>query len=210
MIGLIKYDLMQIYSGIKGGFVALYLAFMAVLNVFGGTGNIFSMIIIFVFAMFGIAAFNYEEAYHWDRYVAALPVSGRQIVLARYGMIGICMAAGVAASLLLGCISMIAGTMELSMTDYVLLLVQCLAIAVLYMEIMVPVMYRFGAERGRIIMLVLFMIFFGILTALGTLTYEWTQMIPVYRITLLIAVAAAVLLPLSIAVSVRIRTKKAF
>ena len=70
MKGLMKYDLMQIAGGVKGSFVVLYLIILAILNVFSNDGNMFSYIVIFIFTMFGIAAFNYEEAYHWDRYKA--------------------------------------------------------------------------------------------------------------------------------------------
>ena len=75
MTGLIKYDLLQICSGVKGGFVALYLVFMAVLDIVNDVGSMFSYIFVFVSAMFGIASFSYEENYHWNRYTASLPVS---------------------------------------------------------------------------------------------------------------------------------------
>lgn len=210
MKGLMKYDLMQIAGGVKGSFVVLYLIILAILNVFSNDGNMFSYIVIFIFTMFGIAAFNYEEAYHWDRYKAALPISNRQIVLARYGMIGISMAAGVAASLLLGSISVIAGTMELPLTDWILSLVQCVAIAVLYLEIMIPVMYRFGSEHGRVIMLLLFIVFFGAVCGLGVITDEWGLLITVYTATMIIIGAAVVLLPVSISASIRVQSKKEF
>ncbi|MDO5784352.1 MAG: ABC-2 transporter permease [Eubacteriales bacterium] len=210
MRGLMKYDLMQICSGIKGAFVALYLILLAVLNVFSSDGNLFSYIVVFISAIFGIAAFSYEEADHWNRYKAALPVSNSQIVLARYGMLGICMAVGIIASLALGAISGVAGTMELAMTDWLLSLVQCVIVAVLYLEIMIPVMYRFGSERGRIIMLLLFLIFFGALCGIGSIAYEWERLVTVYTSTLFMAGVAAVLLPVSISASIRIQAKKEY
>lgn len=210
MKGLIKYDLMQICGGVKSSFILLYIIVLAILNVFSDGGNMFSYIILFVFAMFGISAYTYEETYHWDRFTAALPLSNRQIVLARYGMVGIFLATGVAASVLLGLISVVAGTMELSLADWALSLVQCMAVAVLYMEIMFPVMYRFGSERGRVVMLLLFVLLFSGMCVLGAFSYVWTYMITVYSVTLALIVAAIVLLPVSIVVSVRIRAKKEF
>lgn len=214
MMGLIKYDLMQITSGVKGAFVALYLILLAVLNVFSSDGNLFSYILVFIFIMFGIAAFSYEEADCWDKYKAALPVSSRQIVLARYGMLGVCLVTGIAASLILGAISAVAGTMGLTMSDWALSLIQCIVIAVLYLEIMIPVMYRFGSERGRIIMLLLFLLFFGAACGLSmmssTVFDAWGNLITVYTSTLFFAGVAVVLLPVSISAAIRIQSKKEF
>ena len=105
---------------------------------------------------------------------------------------------------------MIAGTMELPLTDWILSLVQCVAIAALYLEIMIPVMYRFGSERGRVIMLLLFIVFFGTVCGLGAIADEWELLITVYTATMIIIGAAVVLLPVSISASIRVQSKKNF
>ena len=210
MKGLIKYDLMQISSGLKGGFFAVYILFMAVLNVFSDTGNMFSYIIILIGAMMGISAFSYEETYRWNRYTAALPVSTRQIVLARYLVVGIFILGGIAASLLLGAVSVIAGTMSLTLSEWMFEMVQWLLICILYQEIMLPIMYRFGAERGRIVMMLLFILLFAAVYALSTLTHLLEQLVVVYSATLALGVVIIILLPVSVAVSVGIRRKKEF
>lgn len=210
MKGLMKYDLMQISSGLKGGFFAVYILFMAVLNVFSDTGNMFSYIIILIGAMLGISAFSYEETYHWNRYTAALPVSTRQIVLTRYLVVGIFILGGIAASLLLGAVSVIAGTMSLTVTEWMLEMVQCVLICMLYQEIMLPIMYRFGAERGRIVMMLLFILLFAALYALSTFAHLWQQLATVYSATLALGVVIIILLPVSVAVSIGIRRKKEF
>ena len=210
MKGLIKYDLMQIGCGLKGGFFAVYILFMAVLNIFSDTGNMFSYIIILLGAMMGISAFSYEETYRWNRYTAALPVSTRQIVLARYLVVGIFILGGIAASLLLGAVSVIAGTMSLTVTEWMLEMVQCVLICMLYQEIMLPIMYRFGAERGRIVMMLLFILLFAALYVLNTFTHLWQQAVTIYSVTLVLGAVVILLLAVSIGLSVRIRTKKEF
>ena len=210
MIGLMKNDLMQLLSGIKGGFIVVYLIFIGVMSIFSNVGQLFSYMMIFIFVMFGIAAFTYEETYHWDRYVAALPVSNRQIVLARYGMTGLCMAAGLIAGVILWGVSLISGTGDMTSADWMLSEVQTLVISVLYIEIMIPVMYRFGAERGRVVMLLLFIIFFSAVSVLAELGQEWTRWITVYGITMVLMGAAVILLPVSIMLACGIRAKKEF
>ncbi|MGM9616897.1 ABC-2 transporter permease [Butyricicoccus sp.] len=210
MKGLIKYDVMQITSALKGGFLLVYLICMAILNVFSDAGNMFSYIIIFIGAMWGISSFSYEETYHWNRYTAALPVSTRQIVLSRYLVIGILIFGGVVASLLLGAIPVIAGTMSLTASEWTFSLIQCVLACILYQEIMIPVMYRFGAERGRVMMLLLFIILFAGVYVLGEFVHFGQRMVTIYRLTVVLGAVAVVCLPISIAVSCRIRASKEF
>lgn len=209
MKGLMKYDLMQIGSGLKGGFFVVYFLLMAVFNALSSDGNMFSYILIFISSMFGISAFTYEETYRWNRYTATLPVSTRQIVLARYLVIGIFILGGVGASLLLGAISVIAGTMQLTAAEWMLSMLECLIVCILYQEIILPIMYRFGADRGRIVMMLFFIILFGVLYAAVTLI----DFVPLLTMTYSFIITGAVvivLFPISVVISIRIRAKKEF
>lgn len=216
MPGLIKYDLLQICCGVKGGFVAVYLVFIAVLSMVNDIGSIVSYMFVFVSAMFGIASFNYEETYHWDRYTAVLPVNIRQLVLARYGSIGICIAAGVVSSIVLGAISFASQNTGLDFSQWTMSFLFSLLGAMLYMELLVPIMYRFGPEKGRIIMLVLFMAFFAGLGAFGALVENAAlEQLAVLDISMKYVIAGSViavlaLLPVSVGISVSIRAKKEF
>ena len=216
MTGLIKYDLLQICGGVKGGFVAVYLVFMAVLSLVSDAGSMFSYIFVFLSAIFGIASFSYEESYHWDRYTTALPVSIRQLVLARYGSVSVCIGFGVVACMVLGAISFAAGKTVVTFSDWLVLLVQSLLCAILYMEILIPMMYRFGAEKGRIAMLVLFAALFAALSVVGTVAEEATlEQVAVLDISMKYitagsAVAVLALLPVSVSISAAIRAKKEF
>lgn len=216
MIGLIKYDLIQILSGIKGVFWLVYLIFISVLNVVGDMGNTFSYMLIIVSVMFGVAAFNYDEAYHWDRYTAALPVSTRQIVMARYGTVGACLLIGVISSAIFIGISYLAGNMLMEKMELLLSVLAMLIVSVLYIELMVPIMYRFGAERGRIAVLILFIAFFAMMPMIFSIA-ENTPLdgLAQFQFSLrdiLIGAAAVViiLLPVSMTASIRIRAKKEF
>ena len=80
----------------------------------------------------------------------------------------------------------------------------------LYQEIMLPIMYRFGAERGRIVMMLLFILLFAALYVLSTFTHLWQQAVTIYSVTLVLGAVVILLLPVSIGLSVRIRTEKEF
>ena len=80
----------------------------------------------------------------------------------------------------------------------------------LYQEIMLPIMYRFGAERGRIVMMLLFILLFAALYVLSTFAHLWQQAVTIYSVTLVLGAVVILLLPVSIGLSVRIRTEKEF
>lgn len=93
---------------------------------------------------------------------------------------------------------------------------QTAIVALLYMELMIPAMYRFGAERGRIAMLILFIVLFaaayGIIALVEAASAEQLAILSISLsgMTLIGAVVVLALLPVSIGISARIRSKKEF
>ncbi len=169
----------------------------------------FCYLVVLVGVMFGIASFSYEESCHWNRYVAAMPLSIRQIVLARYGSTAICAVTGVAASVILAGISFATGNASFTVLEWTLWIAQCCIGSV---QILIPVLYRFDAERGRIAMLVIFVAVFALFGAgmeLGAAPQAALAMILPY-LTLILTIAVFALLPVSVGMAVRIRANKEF
>lgn len=150
MKGLVRYDLTQLTGNSKRSFYLLYFAGLIVVSLAVGGGKIFSYMAVMIGCMMGVSFFSYETWYHWDRYCAALPLSNRQIVVSRYISLLITTGCGVLLGFVIGLLSFAAGRMELSWTQWLFSLVQTILAALLYIEIEIPVMYRFGVERGRL------------------------------------------------------------
>ena len=127
-----------------------------------------------------------------------MPLSERQIVVSRYISLLITTGCGVLWGIVIGVLAFATGKMDLTWTQWLLSMVQTVLAALLYMEIEIPVMYRFGVERGRIVNILLFIILFAGVSALAELVFG--------------AVWVVILLcfPVSIAVSMRIRAKKEY
>ena len=89
----------------------------------------------------------YDEREKWDVFAATLPYSRAQIVSCKY-LIGLCLSAGILAVAAVG--QIFRGTSEGNpgfLTMFPVLLSACLlAPAVLY-----PFVFRFGAEKGRVV-----------------------------------------------------------
>lgn len=213
MKGLIRYDLLQLRCGVKGAFVCIYLGVIGVLSFVSDVGSVFSCLFVFLSAMFGVASFSYEEQTDWNRYTSAMPLTVRQIVLARYGSIAVCIALGMAAGALTAALAFVSGTADLAFADWLLLFVNSLLGAILYMECLIPLMYRLGAEKGRIAMLLVFGVLFGALSALANfmeLGVEAQAAQAGLYLTVGFAAVVLALLPVSAALSVRIRAKREF
>lgn len=210
MKGLIKYDLIQLSSSLKGGFIVLYLGIIAVISIFTTTGTTYAYMIVFLSAALGISAFSYEETYHWDRYMAALPVSTKNIVLARYISSFVLLLIGIVCAAVISLLTLWKNSAGVMTEEYVYSLLTCFMLAILYLDLLLPVMYRLGAEKGRIFMLA----FCGII--IGGAFFAADYLLPYFdntssvKIILLCLLVTVLALPVSYLASVKIRMKKEF
>lgn len=119
----------------------------------GNTGFITGMAVL-LGAMIGITTFAYDDQAKWDAYALAMPVSRRDVVLAKYALAVLMALAGAAVAL--DCTYVISlFKPEVRMAEQLTGTLALLGISLVYVSIMLPVVYRFGMERGRIVMLLL-------------------------------------------------------
>lgn len=211
MKGLVKYDLMQLAGTSKKSFYLLYFVGLAAVGVMLGGGTICSYMAVMIGCMTGVSFFSYESWYHWDSYCAAMPLSNRQIVVSRYISLLIVTGCGVLWGIVIGVLALTAGKMDLTWTQWLLSMVQTVLAALLYMEIEIPVMYRFGVERGRIVNILLFIILFAGISSLAELNEMPAAVTSVVQLVFgVVWVVILLCFPVSIAVSMRIRAKKEY
>ena len=211
MKGLVKYDLMQLAGASKKSFYLLYFVGLAAVGVMLGGGTICSYMAVMIGCMTGVSFFSYESWYHWDSYCAAMPLSNRQIVVSRYISLLIVTGCGVLWGIVIGVLALGGGKLDLTWTQWLLSLVQVVLAALLYMEIEIPVMYRFGVERGRIVNILLFIILFAGISALAELNEMPAAVTSVVQLVFgVVWVVILLCFPVSIAVSMSIRAKKEY
>ena len=211
MKGLVKYDLMQLAGTSKKSFYLLYFVGLAAVGVMLGGGTICSYMAVMIGCMTGVSFFSYESWYHWDSYCAVMPLSNRQIVVSRYISLLIVTGCGVLWGIVIGVLALTAGKKDLTWTQWLLSMVQTVLAALLYMEIEIPVMYRFGVERGRIVNILLFIILFAGISALAEINEMPAAVTSVVQLVFgVVWVVILLCFPVSIAVSMRIRAKKEY
>ena len=160
-------------------------------------------IIAIMAAMLPITAMAYDEKAKWDRYALTMPITRRDLVLSKYILgIGFSVIAFIF-NILLNVILGYYPTKEIF-----ILSAAFLGAGLLFLTLVMPVMFKYGVEKGRIVMMI--MIFSP--TAVAVLLQKVNLAPPsqafLDQLVYVIPAVLVVLLGLSILLSVRIYQKK--
>lgn len=115
------------------------------------------MVVVFG-ATLPITVFSYDTLAHWDGYSLTLPVSRRQLVTSKY-LLGLMLST---AGFVLSALINLAGEGPDPQRLWILLPLIFLAGSVLYLSILLPLVYQFGAEKSRLMMMLILILPFGI------------------------------------------------
>ena len=133
----------------------VYLLVMLVISVFNGSfGNIFITIWA---ALLPYTAMAYDERSKWDQMAAMMPYSTRDIVISKYVMGWLCTAAAALFAMAVQLLQTVLGSPLAAFAPMDNLMGCCASLCVL--AITLPLMFRFGVEKGRMAMfLVIFLV----------------------------------------------------
>lgn len=209
MLGLIKKDFLLMKENWKT--IALLILVFSVLS-FDGKNTIY-IIPVFISVMVFMTTFSYDEYNHWDAYVCSFAHGRKQVVCAKY----IASFLFMIASLLLTCL--IAILIRFYNPDFdissihTIMLGLCFCI-VLIESISYPFIFKFGAEKGRILLFVFTILFVVVANLFShyvdvSLFQNWFSLIKHYYFVLG-PVGILILLFGSYQVSKRIYLKKEF
>lgn len=184
MIGLLKKDL---FVADKSSRMLLVLALVfSLIPSMGAFGSTYAMMLAL---MMPITTLAYDERSKWDRYAAMLPYTPGQIVWSKYLLAYIfTLLAGViivAGALLRGIST---GAVDWVETAEISMM---LGVAMLFVTALgLPVLYRFGAEKGRYVMLLVMGVGVGIVLGLRGIFGEVPQL-PAFPLPVVLAGIAA-------------------
>lgn len=150
--------------------------------------------------------FSYDEFYHWENYVAVLPLSRKQVVLARYLSFGLTV---VVFQLVSAVYLLITGSLDANgiSTMFGVLLMQ------IYVGIvLIPVSYKYGTQKGRFIyILLLGLPFLLVIAASGWISsLEQSSAINLMGLMGIVVLVMLILLIVSFRWSVAIISKKEY
>lgn len=199
MKGLIINDFLSLRKLLKS--VAAIIMIFGIL--WGASGNA-SVAVVTVGTLsvtYLLNLFSYDEFYHWNSYAGILPVSKKQLVLARYATFGISsLATLVLAVIYLAVLGSLDGDGWGSIIG--MLLMQVYTAVVL-----IPICYKFGIQKGRMIYILLMVVPFLLVLAMVDLMENKNIVIsreiyPLIGLGAVVLTVAAIMISIKISVSV--------
>lgn len=201
MKGLILKDFYVLIKQMK--FVLLFIAVFALIPQLSYTA--FALVYVSVIPMTALA---YDERSKWNRLELTMPYTRSQIVISKYTL-GILSIAGTTVLVFIG--NYINTGSFMDVTDLKELLF-AICISILTISLLLPALFKFGAEKGRILFILIAVLFSALLVFLnsenGSIFEKFTVLFVQYFY--LIPLFTVVLLALSILISVSIYIKKEF
>lgn len=209
MKGLIYKDLCLLGSVWKSyAFILVMFSALTVTGVYD-VSFLFMMVSV-ILCMYPSTSFSYDELAKWDRFAVSVP-SGRVLVVrAKYGFALLLGAASLVFGLLLSLLAAFLGRMELG--NGLLTCVGGVAGALLINALMLPLLFRFGAQKGRILLIAVVAALAGVLGALlaiGGMTAFGSGLLKSFVLVVL-PVLALLALFVSYRISLGIYQKKEF
>ena len=182
----------------------LYVVLMLIFTVFNGAfGNVF---IVIWAAMLPYTAMAYDERSKWNQLAAMMPYSDRNIVLSKYAFGWLFILAATVASLVLQAALSLVWPAAGSASPAALLLALCVSVCVLALTL--PLMFRFGTERGRLVMFLIIFLVCGSAGAVAGIAPELEGSSSFFVTFSAAALTAVVLTVLSIPLSIRLYRRR--
>ena len=176
--------------------------FLIIILVFSAIPSGFNSAFAVIYAaMMPYTAIAYDERSKWDQMAAMMPYSPRDIVLGKYVFGWLCIAAAMVLSALFqGLLSFLGASLSLALLAMSALSGLCV------LAITLPVMFRFGVEKGRLAMFLIIFLVCGTAGGISSITISEGSgaAFAVQNLLLLILlVAAVVLTAVSVPLSMR-------
>lgn len=148
MIGLILKDIYNLKKQSK--IYLILLVFYFFMGMANRSISMFGTMLSVLAAMLPVTAMAYDEKNNWERYALTMPLSRKDMVLSRYIL-------GLLFAFIAFIISMASSVFlsNESFVESVAVNVDTLCFVLLLMAIIFPILFKFGIEKGRILMILI-------------------------------------------------------
>ncbi len=209
MNGLVVKDYIVLKHNIK--FYLMLIILYAIIGMFSNLSSFLLGVLSVLGISFVMGTFGYDEAAKWDQYALSLAVTRRAMVRAKYLVALLLTALTVVLGFLLSFVSQLVHGNP-NIVQLMLHLGVFTSAMLLMTALMLPCIYRFGAEKGRAVMILCILVVAG-LEGLLLWGLEQTAMLRIFMASplltaLLIACVLLFFLSLSYHISLNIYQKK--
>ena len=160
MKSLIIKDLYNIGHNLKS--LIFMLAVFAVIFIPSSGAETYLVMSVIMCAMMVVTTFAFDETSNWPRYAMIMPVSRKNLVAGKFVALAIFCGFGAVVGLVVGAVGgLITKKVALSpdgLGELLLLALTAWALGMIFGGIVIPLLFKFGAEKGRMLMMVSVMI----------------------------------------------------
>lgn len=168
MLGLIKKDFLLIKANLKS-MAIIFIVYLIL--AFQGTFDVIFIIPLIGIMLF-ISTFSYDDFNNWNSYAVTLPDGRKNVIRAKY-------IASIILTIILAAVALIIGigisytkTNSINLNEIISSLMGTVLSSVIIISLLYPIVFKFGATNGRII---LFAVVFGI-AGIGVLISQFVDM----------------------------------
>ena len=209
MIALLKKDL---YLVGKQALTFLGIAILLCISPkFESFGSTYAIVLAMTLPM---TTLTYDERCHWDRYMSMTPCPPERIVLSKYLFTLLLVAGAQAITTLVPLLrGIVASGADVDLSEKLVVYGSTLAMVLIINAIMLPTVYRFGVEKARLTMMLLYFLMFGIAIGGTRLLgrdrmFGWMEQMPLALLGVCVRAAVLVLNVVSYFLSVRFYLKR--
>ena len=153
--GLITKDILQLKSYKRTLIIFIIIFTLTSIPGEGGIGNILAIMLTLGFGMFSMASFNYDETNKADRYILTLPLTKKEVVLSKYILVICSTVIGSIIGMILSYIITFTITKQMPNIEEIISVGLGGILGIGLVEgIQIPCVYKWGAEKGRIQMVI--------------------------------------------------------
>lgn len=177
MKGLILKDLFNLKGNIKI-MILFMIVFGYISSVGDGNNNSFMGVIIVLCTTMIVSTFSYDDLNKWDSYVLTMPIKRNAIVLSKYLTMLIFSFIGVFFSLI---ISIVIGYFKntLVLDETLVITGLILSISICFASLILPLIYKFGTEKARLLMIACFLLPTAVLLGFKSLLERFNSSISI-------------------------------
>lgn len=161
MKGLILKDILNLKRQYK--VILVMLVFYVGLSAISSNNSVYGAIISFFMVMLTITSISYDERSKWDTYALTMPVTRNDIVLGKYVL-------GIILSGLALLINFVCRTLSgLSLKETLGTVFLLFGISILFLCVILPFIFKYGTEKGRLIMMIVLFTPMGVIMIMSRL-----------------------------------------
>ena len=134
--------------------MVVFVIFYAIWAVAAKMPTMMGTMVILLRIMMPISSMSYDEAGQWYRYAFSLPIPRRTLVLSKY-VLGFLVSLGGLVVSAIGNIIILALTNGENALESWLTIIGFLELGVIFLSIIIPILFKYGVEKGRLFIVVI-------------------------------------------------------